>query len=338
MEREDISKTGDKKPDGQPIDGFAGGDLNLLGPDSQVVQQIGSEDSVCCCFTGPRGSGKTLSLSYFGCIDLAKGKRVWSNYPIEFGFWHHAPDGRVWPQVYKSLPLDMESLILFDKGIAEGVVLLDELNLWLDSRASLSVFNKLISKLFTMIRHRKLSVYMSTQDLRWLDRRIQFQVDAHCACTDLSYKYKALPRGVWIAQVWRDLSGLFTGTSFYDSGREFHTTFRGDGFWRCYSSWTEFNPFDIDTNYRIKKKTRDIIIGRTAEEDFQEATAVVSEIVSRYAHSGVAQVRAEDLQAEAKIAGLDMATRELGKVFRAAGLEYHQTRKGNFYNIPGETT
>jgi len=138
---------------------------------------------------GPLGCGKTLGMTFLGLKSyFAYNRRVklYSNYHL-FGV----------PFIYVKSPEDIEMM-------HEGIFLGDELWLWLDSRASQSKKNKMISKILGKSRKRGIEIFYTTQDFSQIDKRIRKITDYFCVpmlnksetlCTLLIYnKYMELKR------------------------------------------------------------------------------------------------------------------------------------------------
>ena len=210
------------------------------------------EKSFVVCYVGSRGSGKTLSMTYWAALELIKHKRVWSNYPISFSFrW---PDGFV--EDFASEPLNMDALYVFDNELANGTVFIDEVTLWSDSRRSMGVVNRLLNSIFTLIRKRKLSFYLTTQSFEWLDRRMQFQTDALVSCFDMHYINAHYEKGAHISQTSKDLSGYFTGFQYKDTQKEYKQIFHGKFLWGAYDTNQEFDVLGAMASVKLKLGTK----------------------------------------------------------------------------------
>lgn len=218
------------------------------------------ELSLCACLTGTRGSGKTLTMTIFAFLKMAyEDKKVWSNYPIE-GIAVF-PDGS--EKYCASIPLNMDSLYMFDKGIANGIVCIDEVNLWSDSRRSMSITNRLLDAILTLIRHRQLSFYFTVQNEMWLDNRVRYQIDTLIRCTDLAFKYPKLEFGNYIQLECKDMSGYNTGYPYDETFRVYTQTLQcGKKFWSCYNTEHEFDVLGTQaTKYKITGATKNIVVG-----------------------------------------------------------------------------
>ena len=210
-------------------------------------------------YLGGRGSGKTLSMSVQALLDMLNGKQCWANYPIRFKY--RSSDGVV--TEFSSHKLEIEDLITFKPDIRDGVICLDELNLWASSRGSMSVVNRLLNSWIQLIRKRKLDIYIACQLLNTLDRIFRDQCDVVIECFDMSHKFRSLPEGALIYHTITDWSGLFTGRpimkwdNLEERGR--NTRYRylnARRFWGIYDSWTEFDILQALTQYQVKREVR----------------------------------------------------------------------------------
>ncbi len=165
------------------------------------------------CWTGGRGSGKTFSLAFECLRDMINGLTCWSNVPVIADIEVSPDDIRH----YETLPLDIDSLRVFDKDMSNGTIAIDEINLWADSLSTLAVGNKLISAVFQLLtRKRGLAFRLTVQNFKWLTNRIRWQTDLVIACSDMCYLYHELEPGECISQSIVDMSGVFSGHPFED--------------------------------------------------------------------------------------------------------------------------
>ena len=209
-------------------------------------------------FTGGRGSGKTLSMSTEGAINLMRGYNVWANYPLAFNFRY--PSGQIKHHEVKEITI--KDIATFNKEIRNGYILLDELNLWLSSRRSQALINHLANGWFQLMRKRKLAVYITCQFFHTLDKGIKEQVDLICECFDLHYKYNNLEKGQAISQLITSYSGYGTGRPLYkmDDTHQWKRNTRarilhGSTFWNVYDSETEYDILKALTKYEVERDT-----------------------------------------------------------------------------------
>ncbi len=105
--------------------------------------------ALCVALTGPRGSGKSLLMTALAAAYAEQGYPLWSNLPISFDLKD---------KHYESQPLDMSMLYSFAKELRGGLVLIDEINLWANSRKAMANANILLAGIFQMIRKRSLTL------------------------------------------------------------------------------------------------------------------------------------------------------------------------------------
>lgn len=216
------------------------------------------EDHLCVSYTGGRGSGKTLSMTTEGALNLIRGFDVWANYPLGFNFLH--PSGET--KRYDAKEITIQDLGNFNPGIRNGYILLDELNLWLSSRRSQSLINHLANGWFQLLRKRKLAVFITCQFFHTLDKGLREQTDLITECFDLHYRYNSLKKGQSISQLITSYSGFGTGRPLYKMDDHLawkrNTKARilhGLPFWTIYDSWNEYDIIKAMTKYEVKRDT-----------------------------------------------------------------------------------
>lgn len=109
-------------------------------------------------FVGTLGAGKTLGLTWRAMIAHNQGKTLYSNYKL--GFPHYTIDH----------PDQLED-------IRNGFAALDELWLWMDSRASGDQKNMFRAKVLAKSRKRKIEIGYTAQNLMQIDKRIRNVTD-----------------------------------------------------------------------------------------------------------------------------------------------------------------
>lgn len=296
-----------------------------------------SNKSIVGCFVGGRGSGKTLSMSVEGTLALISGKTVWSNYPVEAGYRND--DGTItW---YKSNPLQVGMLITQDPCLLDSLVLMDEMNLWSNSRRSQTNINNMINSLFQLIRKRALSFYVTTQDFHWLDVRIRFQVDLLIRCFDMSYRYHNLEQGTLISQEVTDMSGVYCGRPLFkndDVDAWFRNTrtriLHGKGFWNTYNTLQEFDIEDALAKYSIKRPERIISFGDNKGVTVDSFTRKIQDRLAQLQseHPEGFRVPKDDMREIFDECGMDkLSDKKMGTLIKSFGMTYGQGRKGGFY-------
>lgn len=280
-------------------------------------------------FSGARGSGKTLSMTYFALCFLARGFKVWSNYPISFNF----RAGDEYPvRHYEAIPLDMRSLYTFDEQLNEGIVCIDEINLWASNRRSMSVANRLINSTMQLIRKRRLSFLFTVQDFNWLDSQLRWQTDLLFRCRDLYHWTHAEP-GVNISWKVEDLSGLTTGVPFAEFPKVFEWNFYGKPIWPFFDTEHEFDIMAANRPVELQLGKQVIEYKDIEGAVTDERGANIRDALSTLRELGYERISVEDAKAYFQSCGIQGDTRQLGKYLKEAGFRYKQTRKGNFYEF-----
>jgi len=298
------------------------------------------EKSLVVCYTGGRGSGKTLSMTVQASIDMIQGRRCWSNYPISFKM--KGSDSKI--VSYDAEPLEFDRLYDFDQSFQHGLVLIDEINLWADSRRSMNVSNRLLTYIFQLIRKRRLSFYLTVQNFDWLDKRIRWQTDVLIKCFDLSFAYHELTPGEAISQTLIDLSGAMTGhpAGERDEHNYWHRpdvrrTMHAKDFFKVYDTFAEFDVRTLATQrLRFHSTTKMIGDGEDsmpAESPLLHGDSLDSMIVS-LRDSGVRSIPSKELQTILNREGIKASKQNIGRRLKALGLVYHRGRSGDTYDFP----
>jgi len=293
--------------------------------------------NIVVVFTGGRGSGKTLSMSVEGYIRMLMGQKCFANYTIK---------KRLGYQWYKAIPVDISDLVTFNQEIRDGCILLDEWNLWCGSRGAASLANRLFNSWLQLLRKRNLSLFITTQSFKSLDKFIREQTDMIVECFDLSFRYSGLREGAFINQTMTDYSGYFTGKPLYrydDWDAWAHNTktrmLRGYRFFGLFDSWSEYDILEAMTKFQVERETKlitkdgEIKETKGKQEMMQQKVLEFVEII-RYQDPERQTYEAEDLRQRFQdYCPHDMNNRQLGWLFSKAGLRYHPTRNKLNYDL-----
>ena len=154
-------------------------------------------------FIGPRGGGKSSSAAGLAALHMVKGGAVASNLEIK------APCGCV------SHDVSLTDLASLDAKLSGALVVIDELPVLFNSKASQSVKNQLMGLFLAQSRKRSISLFYTAQNFMWVDNRIRYLTDVVVSCKDVAVlpygRKNHIPEGQLIAwRVW-DHSGLMTG-------------------------------------------------------------------------------------------------------------------------------
>ena len=186
-------------------------------------------------YVGPRGSGKSVGATRLVILDfMLKGKKVWSNMEIAF---NRRNNGHTVPMV--SLPLDRLSMEELDKVYTDGIIYVDEVNLMMEARRSMSQENLMFSYILQQLRKRRLTIIWSAQSEQHCDDRLRFQTDIIISCADISITNPRCEIGALSKWMAYDFSGIVKGKShrntkdmlFYE-GIESNKPF-----WNTYNTW-----------------------------------------------------------------------------------------------------
>lgn len=124
---------------------------------------------------GRMGSGKTLSLVRYAYMYYRQGYKIYSNITLEF------PHTKIGLQ---DLIDYANANIYLDKSI----VILDEAHVFLDSRASASKKNRIISFFIVLTRKMGCNLFYTTQRYHQIDKRLRDNSDIVIQCSTKDYK------------------------------------------------------------------------------------------------------------------------------------------------------
>lgn len=164
-------------------------------------------------YVGARGSGKSNAAARTIILDyMMLGKLVWSNMDIEFNL---IKDGKAINM--KSQPLNRLSLVELDDVFKNGLIYLDEVNLMMEARRSMSQENLMLSYIVQQLRKRKLNILWSAQSEMHCDDRLRFATDIFITCQDISINRPNC--GIGELSLWKahDYSGVIKGRTPNDS-------------------------------------------------------------------------------------------------------------------------
>lgn len=287
-------------------------------------------DSHVKVYHGPRRGGKTASASADGCISMINGKKVFSNYPIDFWFKEDKESEAVH---YQSQPLICEELLRIDDPEIQdkykrSLCIWDETALSLYSRNSQAVFNKMAGLMITLIGKLELSFDFTTQFLSLLDKNIRIQMDALIFCSDLSFRYPHLQRGSVISQIWQDISGRYTGSMYEYSQMTFQQTFYAKWIWNAYDT---FGTFDIlEAQKKVTwNEIRDDVSGYKYSDD-EGNLLIIRHLITELQARGTGKIAAGSFWNLAKARGFTGKTQK-GNQLMASELDIERQGTTNPY-------
>jgi len=126
---------------------------------------------------GHRGGGKSVRGARKGLLALKAGLNLFTNYelyPEKVGIKNEPK------------PLDLEFLLRFDTALNESVILIGEVDTWVERKRAMSTSSILVDKFLRQLRKRGLRVIMDTQSPS-LPTVILQQVDLLVWCHDFFY-------------------------------------------------------------------------------------------------------------------------------------------------------
>lgn len=227
----------------------------LSQPD--IVSSPPTQSSLVTGITGPRGSGKTLFLVFFGVINMKRGRRVVSNIDIHGTVKRHGKLEEV-----QSEPLHFDTLLSLSETLEECVVYIDEINLWFPSMRAMANANRIAGILAQLIRKRNISLGYTTQNFKWLDSMIRWQTDLLIACQDVFHtpagKEEGIGRGEYIRYIAVDRSGYLTGVPYEVSGKYEPGILEAKPVWPYYDTKHIIDPWEAMSKVEFKRPTKTI--------------------------------------------------------------------------------
>ncbi len=289
---------------------------------------------------GPRGSCKTITLSYMLAKKMRLGQPVWNNWPISF----YVIEPTCWDlcdrhdlcstcttghkTYYESSPLNMDKLYTFNSEISNGSVGLTELQYYAEARTSGRGQNRFLSYQLMQLRKSALSFFYDVQNPRWADNRFSWSDDVKIFCRDvakMNYDLASvgheLEEGEFSHWMIQDMSGVLTGVQYEDSGIEYGPfQFEARYFWKIYPTQWKIDVYEAV--YSMKQKSE------KADKEAALGKAMEFAILS-FLDEGKKVVVADELWARAAILGnVTMPPTVGGKIVGAYNIPKHQVTKG----------
>jgi hypothetical protein len=153
---------------------------------------------------GQRGGGKTLRLAFHSLTALSEGMTVFTNlelYPEKAGIKE------------KPHPLDLETLLSFDTSLQGALIVISELDTWIEKMRPMSTSSILMGKFLRQLRKRNLIVLFDTQGE--MPSVVLPQVDIIYYSHDFFFtewgRENNVAKGTDFYYVALDWSGIFTG-------------------------------------------------------------------------------------------------------------------------------
>ncbi|GAH46232.1 unnamed protein product [marine sediment metagenome] len=228
-------------------------------------------ESLVTAITGPRGSGKTLLMTFLGIIDMKRGHQCLANYPIKGEVKRRGK-----PATVESLPLDFETLLELNENLQRCVCCIDEINLWFASTRWMTHGNRIFAIFMQLLRKRQMSLYYTTQNFKWADPTIRWQTDLQIACQDLFHtpqgKEEGVRRGEFIRFIAIDRSGYITGVPYEVSGSYSTGILDAKPIWKYYNTYEALDPWEALSKVELKRPTLTVdLTGKGPIEDKEDA-------------------------------------------------------------------
>lgn len=260
--------------------------------------------------TGVRGAGKSLLMTALICKALLGGFRVFSNMPVIFQGVYGPKDTRV----LHTEDLDFDKLYHLDESLANGVIAIDEIQYYLDSRTSLSTRQRLLDNMIYQIRKRNLDFLCTVKSINWIDYRIrEYELDIEVACSDgnIINPNKFQP-GHCIFYTALDHSGTWTGRPWNPGDPP---TSKGrlnyaDRLFNVYDTKGIIDYFEVQRQVKINSDPR--YIGKQGNLEADEL-ATLSGIITNFVNDGRNEVPTDEFAAMAGRFGMEPNPNKIGR-------------------------
>ncbi len=239
-------------------------------------------DSFVLGFTGPRGSGKTSLMTYTAqqCAFLY-GKRIISNYPIDFTIRYCDLRREIEFEPHHSEKLDIGKLLTFDDSYKGSIIILDEAPQIINRLATMTWKNRLLDLFLQQIRKNGISFLYASQneggirgnkvtdlDHGWVDGALRFQTDILAFCRDASRIDSGFERGALIDSVWVDKSGLWSGYSYFEKPRSLKFRTETKLIWNTFNTKEQFDVMESLSKVKINAPTYEI--GQQGDDNYAD--------------------------------------------------------------------
>ena len=305
--------------------------LKVLTPQKRGFRIDLKRDSYIIGFFGPKGSGKTLAMTYFALKAMILYKfKCWASpgYAIKF---QTGKDGD--RQTYESEPLDMGKFYSMDQEITRGLVCIDELPVFAESRASNRLQNRLIDYTLMQVRKRRLNFFYTSQNPEWVDKRIRWSTDIGIFCEDLSrIMSKGEKRGELIRLYMMDWSGQWTGRPYERTGKVIKKDVRyANKIWPVYDSWEVVDA--IEASRGVELKLDKYVIGDVdSNGDGRYSAEEIEVFVDNMRNQGATEVSSNELWQALSLKNQG-DRKKIGGYLKKAGVRKRQISTGDYVYI-----
>lgn len=224
-----------------------------------------NNDSYVCCFTGPRGGGKTSYMTYLTekCAYLYD-KRIVSNYPISLNIRYN----NGWIKHIRSEPLDLGKVLTFDEYYRDCILVLDEAPQIINRLATMTWKNRLLDLFIQQIRKWEISLLYASQNEHWVDNELRWQTDIVFYCRDASRRYPkaGYKRGGQILINMKDKSGLYSGYSYDERPHIKRFRLLSELIWNTFDTHQRFDVFEGLRKVSVDLSPQKITDGQHTED------------------------------------------------------------------------
>lgn len=147
---------------------------------------------------GKRGCGKTLTMVKEAVDYVKKGRTIYTNFYINKELFTKKQQTRI-KLLSDEFFQNYSDMKLYNCG-----VFLDEIYVYIDSRASMSKRNKIMSYFFNQTRKRDVDLYYTTQFLHQVDLRLRSNTEMFVFPKTISLKEKS---EIWIVNKYVLIAG-----------------------------------------------------------------------------------------------------------------------------------
>lgn len=216
-------------------------------------------------FLGPEGAGKTLLMTYFGLLHIARGGRIrtFPGYQITNGH------GKVITE-----PIEMEEWVTLPPELRDCLIDVDEIQNFFGSDRYMSWVNKLWAAIVAQRRHRNLGIHYTVQDWEDLDPRVRKKTHVLGICRDLYWsswgKEEGVGRGELISINFIDVKGFFTGMPWTPGPSHI---VRSKEIWPYFPSYGDVDIWSGMTKVEFKKPKYTIDLTKSGEREEEPAPA-----------------------------------------------------------------
>lgn len=223
-------------------------------------------------YSGPKGSGKTASLCYVGCLGMAGEMPVWSNFPIEFYLIRDVTGTGLYKdrEHYKATLLTIRDLLSRKIVVKGGLILLSEYGDIASAYAFNTTKNRYLNAMWAQIRKLGLSFYYDAKLYRWVDTRTRDELDVEFACMDAHFTpwgRQEYPKGEKIFWQMKDWSGKLTGYQYETHPIEYPFSFYMKPFRGAYPTNFRYPPEELFRGLEMDLE-KDVITDKDGKPTF----------------------------------------------------------------------